>query len=81
MDDVEDNDAEVDDRVKLKKRFLELGTLEVVGERCGGSTCGESGGESGPLRDDKSLVCAVGQRVHGVCDSAIWPQPECKTKL
>ena len=81
-DDVDESDADVDDRVKLKNRFLVLDVRENVDERFGGAAgAGDSGGESGMLREERSFACAIAQRVHGVWDSAMCPQPEWRTKL
>ena len=81
-DEVDEREAEVEERVKLKKRFLVLGMRGSVGERFGTAAGGgDRGGESGMLREERRRVCADWQRVHGVWDSAMWPQPEWRTKL
>lgn len=73
-------EAEVDVRVKLKKR--DFGFMEMVEERFGRVTGGgERGGVRGMLREERRRDWAAAQRVHGVWDSAMWPQPEWRMKL
>jgi hypothetical protein len=64
-------------RLRLRKRRVE-------GVRFGGAPAaatGERGGEFGPRRADRRAR-ALPQRVQGeLCDSPMWPQPLCWTKL
>jgi hypothetical protein len=61
-------------RLRLRKRRVEA-------VRFGGAKDGDRGGELGPRRAERRARAAAHKVQGASCDSPMWPQPLCWTKL